>query len=160
MTHKKVTYSQLLYVHRLSHGLYFKVIIRFVYFFLGGVPVGPSPQRQFLIACEVSFKHLHQPIRTHIKSFGTQWILFLKLFKKLYKQGKHAFSIPLRAIFRWAPPIYVLLCVCLSVCLCVCPTRNFLKTWKKRKVHRIAWFGEKIDQKNFLKILPPPQKNF
>ena len=29
------------------------------------------------------------------------------------------------------------------------------KEWKKRKVLRIAWFGEKIDQKNFSKIPPP-----
>jgi hypothetical protein len=27
---------------------------------------------------------------------------------------------------------------------------------KKRKVLRIARFGEKIDQKNILKMLPPP----
>ena len=31
----------------------------------------------------------------------------------------------------------------------------FWKKWKKRKVLRIAWFGDKIDQKNILKFPPP-----
>ena len=31
-----------------------------------------------------------------------------------------------------------------------------LKKTKKQKVLRILWFGEKVDQQNFLKILPPP----
>ena len=34
---------------------------------------------------------------------------------------------------------------------------NFLNFfWKKRKVLRIVWFGEKVDQTFCLKILPPP----
>ena len=32
-----------------------------------------------------------------------------------------------------------------------------LKKWKKRKVLRIAWFGEKVDQKNSHNFLPPPR---
>jgi hypothetical protein len=31
---------------------------------------------------------------------------------------------------------------------------------KKRKVLRILRFGEKVDQKNILKISPPPSKDF
>ena len=32
------------------------------------------------------------------------------------------------------------------------------KKWKKRKLLKIAWFGEKIDQKTFRKFYPPPKK--
>ena len=37
------------------------------------------------------------------------------------------------------------------------PPPIFFFFWKKRKVLRIAWFGEKIDQNFCLKILPPPR---
>ena len=39
-------------------------------------------------------------------------------------------------------------------------TTIFIYLWKKMKkgkVLRITWFGKKIDQKNFLKMLTPPR---
>jgi hypothetical protein len=68
--------------------------------------------------------------------------------------------------FRWAPPLYVLLCFCLFVCLSVClsvylsvcPTWNLLKKWEKKtqKCLELPDLASKLIKKLYTPLPPPP----
>ena len=84
--------------------------------------------------------------------FYTQKCFTLSPIQKMKQMSTYNFPATYNESYkRWFLPIYIRSNDFGS-------EREFLE--KKRKVLRILWFGEKVDQKNFLKILPPPQRIF